>query len=67
MGSSSSDGILLHGVDFSGADSGGAAKIRVVTRDLGAPGTAIASMGRLDRRALVRAVLASREDGRSHL
>ena len=60
-------GILLHGVDFSGADAGGAAKIRAVTRDLGAPGTPVASMGRLDRRALVRAILASREDGRAHL
>ena len=27
-------GLVIHGVDFSGADSGGAAKIRVVTRDM---------------------------------
>ena len=60
-------GTVLHGVDFSGADSGGAAKIRAVTRDLGDPRRPVVSMGRLDRRALVRAVLASREDGRSHL
>lgn len=60
-------GIVLHGVDFSGADAGGAAKIRAVTRDLGAPAAPVASMGRLDRRALVRAILASRDDGRAHL
>ena len=64
---SAEQGILLHGVDFSGADSGGAAKIRAVTRDLGAPGVPVVSMGRLDRRALVRAILASRDDGRAHL
>jgi hypothetical protein len=67
VSATTNEGILLHGVDFSGADSGGAAKIRVVTRDLGAPAAAIASMGRFDRRALVRAILASREDGRAHL
>jgi hypothetical protein len=61
------DGILLHGVDFSGADSGGLAKIRAVTRDLGDPRRPVASMGRMDRRGLVRAILASRDDGRDHL
>ncbi|MFM7798687.1 MAG: hypothetical protein ACKPBA_06850 [Planctomycetota bacterium] len=60
-------GVILHGVDFSGADSGGAAKIRAVTRDLGAPREAVVSLGRMDRRGLVRAVLASRDDGRAHL
>ena len=60
-------GLVIHGVDFSGADSGGAAKIRVVTRDMSDPRAPVASMGRLDRRALVRAVLASRADGRNHL
>lgn len=63
----SSDGIVLHGVDFSGADSGGAAKIRVVTRDLGSPRQLVSSPGRLDRRALVRAIAASADDGRDHL
>ena len=58
---------LLHGVDFSGADSGGAAKIRVVTRDLASPRTPVVSMGRMDRRGLVRAIVASRGDGRPHL
>ena len=62
-----SDGIVLHGVDFSGADSGGAAKIRVVTRDLGTPRLPISSMGRMDRRGLVRAIVASAQDGRDHL
>jgi len=61
------DGILLHGVDFSGADSGGLAKIRVVTRDLGDLRKPVASMGRMDRRGLLRAILASRDDGREHL
>jgi hypothetical protein len=60
------DGILLHGVDFSGAESGGSAKIRVVTRDLGAPAAPVRSEGRFDRRSLARAILASREDGRAH-
>lgn len=58
---------VVHGVDFSGADSGGATKIRVVTRDLSAPKVPVTSMGRLDRRGLVRAVLSTPEDGRIHL
>jgi hypothetical protein len=58
---------VIHGVDFSGADSGGAAKIRVVTRDLADPRAPVVPMGRMDRRGLARAVLASREDGRTHL
>ncbi len=60
-------GILLHGVDFSGADSGGAAKIRVVERDLGAPRAPVRLLGQFDRGALVRAIRASAEDGRLHL
>lgn len=60
-------GIMLHGVDFSGADSGGAAKIRVVHRDLGAPRAAVVAGGQFDRTALVRAVDASTRDGRAHL
>ena len=58
---------VLHGVDFSGADAGGAAKIRVASRDLAAPRAAIQLGGRLDRRGLLRAVLASRDDGRRHV
>ena len=61
------DGVILHGVDFSGADSGGAAKIRVITRDMSSLRTPVESMGRLDRRGLVRAILASREDTRAHV
>lgn len=61
------DGVLLHGVDFSGADSGGLAKIRAVTRDMGDLRKPVESMGRMDRRGLVRAILASRDDGRDHL
>jgi hypothetical protein len=59
--------VILHGVDFSGADSGGAAKIRMVSRDLDAPKSAIRMDGRFDRGALVRRILAMREDGRRHL
>jgi hypothetical protein len=62
-----SDPLVIHGVDFSGADSGGAAKIRVVSRDLADPGAPVVAGGRLDRRGLARAVLASRADGRTHL
>ena len=62
-----SDPLVIHGVDFSGADSGGAAKIRVVSRDLADPRAPVAAHGRVDRRGLVRAVLASRDDGRTHL
>lgn len=60
-------GLLLHGVDFSGAESGGAAKIRVVTRDLGDPRQPIALEGRFDRRGLVRVITQSAADGRDHL
>ncbi|MFO0962674.1 MAG: hypothetical protein U0625_07165 [Phycisphaerales bacterium] len=60
-------GILLHGVDFSGAESGGSAKIRVVTRDLGQRSEPVRSEGRFDRRSLARAILASAQDGRAHL
>lgn len=58
---------VLHGVDFSGADGGGVAKIRAVWRDPSDRMAPVRSHGRLDRRGLVRAVLASRDDGRRHL
>jgi len=61
------DGVLLHGVDFSGADSGGLAKIRVVSRDLGALRAPVRLDGRFDRKALVRRILGMRQDGRQHL
>lgn len=60
-------GILLHGVDFSGADSGGAAKIRVVERELSSPRSAVVVRGQFDRTGLVRAIRASASDGRAHL
>ena len=59
--------MLLHGVDFSGADSGGAAKIRVVTRDLDDPRAALCLEPRSDRERLKRTILASASDGRSHV
>ena len=53
----------LHGVDFSGADGGGKAKIRAVVRDLDRPGTPLRDLGRLDRSGLRRAI--SEADGPS--
>jgi hypothetical protein len=58
--------MLLHGIDFSGAASGGAAKIRVVERDLRQPQSPVRSRGRMDRRGLVRHVLEARADGDAH-
>lgn len=57
--------VVLHGVDFSGADSGGAAKIRVAERDL-APRSAVRVPGRMDRNTLRKAIIASASDGREH-
>lgn len=65
--SGAAQGLVLHGVDFSGADGGGAAKIRVVERDLSAPRNPVVLRGQFDRAGLVRAVLASAQDGRAHL
>ena len=59
--------MILHGVDFSGADSGGAAKIRMVSRDLQSPGTPIRLEGRFDRKGLVRRILSLQQDGRQHM
>ena len=59
--------MILHGVDFSGADAGGAAKIRMVSRDLHAPRAAVKLDGRFDRKGLVRRILGLRQDGRAHL
>ena len=58
--------LILHGVDFSGADGGGAAKIRIAERQL-APRSAVHVRGRLDRNGLRRAILESQADGRDHL
>ena len=59
--------MILHGVDFSGADAGGAAKIRMVSRDLAQPRAAVRLDGRFDRTSLVRRILSLRDDGREHL
>lgn len=68
--------MLLHGVDFSGADDGGGHKIRVVTRELPDPGTQrpagtsppeLRNQGRFDRRSLLRLIERSAEDGQRHL
>lgn len=59
--------MLLHGVDFSGADSGGAAKIRMVTRDLDCPRSPLQSRGRMDRHLLLRSLQQLATDGRPHL
>ena len=59
--------MILHGVDFSGADAGGAAKIRMVSRDLDAPRAPVQLQGRFDRRTLVRRIAELATDGRRHL
>jgi len=59
--------LILHGVDFSGAESGGATKIRVVernTRDRSAP---IVFVSRVDRKGLLRSIRESVGDNREHL
>jgi hypothetical protein len=58
--------LVIHGVDFSGADGGGAAKIRIAEREL-APRSAVAIRPRVDRNGLRRAILESARDGREHL
>ena len=58
--------VILHGVDFSGADGGGAAKIRIAERDL-APRSAVRVRGRLDRNGLRKAIQETASDGRDHL
>ncbi len=58
--------VVIHGVDFSGADSGGASKIRIAERELKSR-SGVRVRGRLDRHGLRRAILESREDGREHL
>ncbi|MFM1867789.1 MAG: hypothetical protein RL591_1197 [Planctomycetota bacterium] len=57
---------IIHGVDFSGADGGGAAKIRIAERELAAR-SAVAIRPRVDRNGLRKAILASQEDGRRHI
>lgn len=57
---------VLHGVDFSGADGGGAAKIRIAERELSAR-SAVHIRGRIDRNGLRKAILETASDGRDHL
>ncbi len=59
--------MILHGIDFSGASSGGAAKIRVVERDLLKRHEPIRSKGRMDRNSLVRHILECAKDGQQHM
>ncbi|MBL9150391.1 MAG: hypothetical protein JNM94_17025 [Phycisphaerae bacterium] len=59
--------MILHGVDFSGADGGGAAKIRIVERDFAKPRGPIVSRGRADRRGLLRQIRERATDGRRHV
>jgi hypothetical protein len=59
--------MILHGVDFSGADSGGAAKIRLVERNLRARGEPIVVRGRFDRRSLLRLMIESAKVPGEHL
>jgi hypothetical protein len=58
--------LVVHGVDFSGADGGGAAKIRIAEREL-ASRSAVAIRPRVDRNGLRKAILESAHDGRAHL
>lgn len=55
--------MLLHGVDFSGADGGGLAKIRVVTRNLAQPREPLRFEGRFDRAGLLRLIRAGADPG----
>ena len=57
---------VLHGVDFSGADGGGAAKIRIAERESG-PRSAVSMRGKIDRNGLRKAILETASDGRQHL
>ncbi|MFO0826672.1 MAG: hypothetical protein U0572_00860 [Phycisphaerales bacterium] len=59
--------MLLHGVDFSGAESGGSAKIRIVERNLRTPKEPVVSRGRADRGTLVRMIRESVRDERDHV
>ncbi len=53
-------------MDFSGAESGGSAKIRIAEREL-SKRSAVTIRGRVDRHGLRQAILDSRKDGREHL
>jgi hypothetical protein len=57
---------IIHGVDFSGADSGGEAGIRLASRSC-VPESVVDRIERLDRSGLRRRIIASLEDGNDHL
>ena len=57
---------VIHGVDFSGADGGGAAKIRIAERELAAK-SVVAIRPRVDRNGLRRLIAECARDGREHL
>lgn len=63
---SSSRDRIIHGVDFSGADAGGEAGIRLASRS-SATESLIDRIERLDRTSLRRRIMASLEDGNDHL
>lgn len=56
--------LIIHGVDFSGAESGGAHKIRIATRH---GRTTPVQVERADRKGLLERIRASAADGRPHL
>ena len=57
---------VIHGIDFSGADGGGAAKIRIAERELAAK-SVVAIRPRVDRNGLRRLIVECARDGREHL
>ncbi|MDG2021511.1 MAG: DUF429 domain-containing protein [Phycisphaerales bacterium] len=57
---------VIHGVDFSGADAGGEAGIRIASRPCVAE-SVVDRIERLDRTGLRRRILASLDDGHDHL
>ena len=57
---------VIHGVDFSGADAGGEAGIRIASRPCVAE-SVVDRIERLDRTGLKRRILASLDDGHDHL
>ncbi|MFM1882282.1 MAG: hypothetical protein RJA05_691 [Planctomycetota bacterium] len=56
--------LIIHGVDFSGAESGGSHKIRIATRH---GRTSPVQVERADRKGLLERIRASAADGRPHL
>ncbi|MSR18407.1 MAG: hypothetical protein EXS00_04430 [Phycisphaerales bacterium] len=59
--------MIIHGVDFSGADSGATSRIRIASRTLGSRGGESVRVERVDRNTLLRLIRASSLDGGRHL